>query len=141
MNKTIVDDCTLLNLPKISDNRGNLTFIEKGICPFEIKRIYYLYDIPAESIRGGHAHKSLNQIIIPLSGSFNIELDDGDNKKNIHLYRPYQGLFLCQMIWREINYFSSGAVCLVLASDIYNENDYYRSYPEFIESKYKLESC
>jgi len=138
MNKTSIQDCQLITLPKISDSRGNLTFLEEGICPFEIKRIYYLYDIPAESIRGGHAHKALKQILIPLAGSFNVLLDDGKNKKEVNLYRPYQGLLISPMIWRELNLFSSGAVCLVLASEKYDESDYFRVHEDFLKAKHPI---
>ena len=138
MTKTSIQDCQLITLPKISDSRGNLTFLEEGICPFEIKRIYYLYDIPAESIRGGHAHKALKQILIPLAGSFNVLLDDGKNKKEVNLYRPYQGLLICPMIWRELNQFSSGAVCLVLASEKYDESDYFRVHEDFLKAKHPI---
>jgi len=136
--KTSVANCEIINLPKIFDSRGNLTFLEEGICPFEIKRVYYLYDIPAESIRGGHAHKALKQILIPLAGSFNVLLDDGKNKKEVNLYKPYQGLLICPMIWREINQFSSGAVCLVLASEKYDESDYFRVHEDFLKAKHPI---
>jgi dTDP-4-dehydrorhamnose 3,5-epimerase-like enzyme len=139
MNKTSIHDCQLITLPKITDSRGNISFLEEGICPFEFKRIYYLYDVPAESIRGGHAHKALRQILIPLSGSFNVLLDDGDNKKEVNLYRPYQGLLICPMIWRELNQFSSGAVCLVLASEKYDESDYFRVREDFLRAKNLIE--
>lgn len=135
---TTVFDCKLLELPKISDSRGNLSFVEEGICPFEFKRVYYLYDIPAESIRGGHAHKALKQLIVPLSGSFKVLIDDGQNKKKINLYRPYQGLLICPMIWRELTQFSSGAICLVLASEKYDENDYFRIYEDFLRAKHAI---
>ena len=136
--KTSVANCEVINLPKIFDSRGNLTFSEDGICPFEFKRIYYLYDVPAESIRGGHAHKVLKQLLIPLAGSFNVLLDDGKNKKEVNLYRPYQGLLICPMIWRELNQFSSGAVCLVLASEKYDESDYLRVHEDFLKAKHPI---
>jgi hypothetical protein len=124
--------CKIIDLPKIHDLRGNLTFIETNKhIPFNIKRVYYLYDVPGGSERGGHAHKTLHQLIIAISGSFDIHLDDGYQKKTIHLNRSFCGLYLCPMIWREINNFSSGAVCLVLASDYYDELDYYRQYADF----------
>jgi len=138
MNRTSIQDCQLITLPKISDSRGNLSFLEEGICPFEFKRIYYLYDIPAESTRGGHAHKALKQLIIPLAGSFNVLLDDGDNKKEVNLYKPHQGLLICPMIWRELNQFSSGAVCLVLASEKFDEDDYFRFYEDFLKAKHPI---
>lgn len=127
-----IESCGLVNLPKISDPRGNLSFVESNRhVPFEIKRVYYLYDVPGGAERGGHAHKALHQLIIAISGSFDIHLDDGVSKKTIHMNRSYNGLYVCPMIWREIDNFSSGAVCLVLASDYYDEDDYYRDYQNF----------
>ena len=129
-----LSDCRLIDLPKISDPRGNLTFIEQQRhVPFDIQRVYYLYDVPAGGERGGHAHKELHQLIIALSGSFDVYLDDGFEKKRVHLNRPYQGLYVCPMIWRELDNFSSGSVCMVLASNLYSESDYYRFYDQFIE--------
>jgi len=126
-------DCKLIDLPKIPDRRGSLSFIEAGKhIPFIIKRVYYLYDIPAESDRGAHSHKTLQQLVIPLSGSFEITLGDGFNKQKYLLNKPYQGLYVAPMIWRELGNFSSGSVCLVLASDFYKEEDYYRDYDEFL---------
>lgn len=128
-----VDHCKLIDLPKITDPRGNLTFIEghKHI-PFEIKRVFYLYDIPTGSDRGAHAHKHLQQFLICLSGSFDVSLDDGYKKKNIHLNRPWHGLYIPPMIWAaEIN-FDPGSICLVFASELFDEADYYRNYNEFI---------
>lgn len=128
-------NCRLIDLPKIVDYRGNLSFIEAGEhIPFEIKRVYYLYDVPAGADRGGHAHKNLQQLLVPLAGSFNIVLDDGVEKETYQLNRPFQGLYITSRIWREINNFSSGSVCLVLASEHYDEDDYYRHYPDFIAS-------
>ena len=125
-------DCKLIDLPKIADARCNLTFVEGGRhVPFDIKRIYYLYDVPGGAERGGHAHKDLHQLIIAMSGSFDIVLDDGRQKKRIHLNRSYYGLYVCPMMWREMDNFSSGAVCLVLASNLYDEVDYYRDYGDF----------
>lgn len=127
-----LSDCRINELPKITDARGNLTFIEsQGHVPFEIRRVYYLYDVPGGSERGGHAHKQLQQLIIALSGSFSVELEDGQQKKTFHLNRPNFGLYICPMIWREINNFSSGAVCLVLASLHFDELDYIRRYEDF----------
>ena len=130
-----LSDCEIIALPKITDPRGNLTFIEAGRhIPFEIKRVYYLYDVPGGAERGGHAHKGLHQLIIAMSGSFDVILDDGAGKKRFHLNRSYFGLHVCPMIWREIDNFSSGSVCMVLASNLYDEGDYYRNYEEFIQA-------
>ena len=127
-----IKDCQIISLPKITDARGNLTFVEGGNhIPFDIHRVYYLYDVPGGAERGGHAHKELRQLIIAMSGSFDIVLDDGTEKKRFHLNRSYNGLYVCPMIWREMDNFSSGAVCLVLASNLYDENDYYRDYGDF----------
>jgi hypothetical protein len=128
-----INNCGLIELPKISDPRGNLTFIEgSNHIPFEIRRVYYLYDVPGGAERGGHAHKGLSQLIIAMSGSFDVILDDGGEKKRFHLNRSYQGLYLCPMIWRELDNFSSGSVCMVLASNIYEESDYYRDYNDYL---------
>lgn len=130
-----IDLCRIIELPKISDPRGNLTFIESNIhIPFNISRVYYLYDVPGGSERGGHAHKELSQFIIAMSGSFDVILDDSKKKKSIHLNRSYYGLYICPMIWRELNNFSSGSVCMVLASNRYEESDYYRNYNEFVDT-------
>jgi len=127
-----VDDCKIITLPKIEDYRGNLTFIENGNhIPFDIKRTYYLYDVPGGAERAGHGHKKLHQLMIAMSGSFDIILDDGTNKKTFQLNRSYKGLYIPPMMWRVVNNFSSGAVCMVLASDYYDEGDYYRNYEEF----------
>jgi hypothetical protein len=128
-----LDDCKLIDLPKIFEPRGNLTFIEGGRhVPFEIKRVYYLYDVPGGAERGGHAHKALHQLIVAMSGGFDVILDDGYTKNRIHLNRSYIGLYVCPMIWREIDNFSSGSVCMVLASNYYEESDYYRDHVEFL---------
>lgn len=128
-----IANCSIIDLPKIQDARGNLTFIEAGKhIPFAIQRVYYLYDVPGGAERGGHAHKELHQLIIAVSGSFDIQLDDGHSKKTVHMNRSYYGLYVCPMIWREIGNFSSGAVCMVLASNYYDELDYYREYNQFI---------
>lgn len=128
-----ISDCKFIELPKIHDPRGNLTFIEGGRhIPFDIQRVYYLYDVPGGAERGGHAHKGLRQLIIAMSGSFDVVLDDGREKKRFHLNRSYNGLYVCPMMWRELDNFSSGAVCMVLASNRYSEDDYYRDYDEFI---------
>jgi hypothetical protein len=122
-------NCKIIDLPKIEDPRGNLTFIEENNhIPFEIKRVYYLYDVPGGETRGGHAHKKLHQFIIAANGSFDVILDNGDKKKRFHLNRSYYGLYIKNMIWRELDNFSSGSVCLVLASDFYDEDDYIRDY-------------
>ena len=132
---SLIDKCKMLELPKIHDPRGNLTFVESGNhIPFDIKRVYYLYDVPGGSERGGHAHKGLFQLIIAMSGSFDVVLDDGNGKKRFHLNRSYQGLYVCPMIWRELDNFSSGSVCMVLASNVYDEADYFRNYEEFLSA-------
>ena len=130
-----IDLCRIIDLPKISDPRGNLTFIE-GMrhIPFDIRRVYYTYDVPGGADRGGHAHKALHQLIIAMSGSFDVTLDDGRNKKKFHLNRSYQGLYVCPMMWRYLDNFSSGSVCMVLASNLYEASDYYRDYNEFISA-------
>jgi dTDP-4-dehydrorhamnose 3,5-epimerase-like enzyme len=131
-----IDHCRIINLPKIFEPRGNLTFIEGGRhVPFAIRRVYYLYDVPGGSERGGHAHKELHQLIIAMSGSFDVILDDGENTKRVHLNRSYNGLYVCPMIWRELDNFSSGSVCMVLASNYYDEADYYRNYDEFMRAR------
>jgi hypothetical protein len=136
----VLGDCRVVELPKISDPRGNLTFVEQcDHIPFEIKRVYYLYDVPAGAERGGHGHIALHQLIVALAGSFDIQLDDGRAKRAFHLNRPYQGLYVCPMIWREINNFSSGAVCMVLASNFYDESDYYRDYEQFKSAVHEIE--
>lgn len=141
MSVDLISQCRLIDLPKISDPRGNLTFIENGRhIPFDIKRTYYLYDVPGGAERGGHAHKDLHQLIIAMSGSFDILLDDGSSKKRFHLARSYYGLYVCPMIWREMDNFSSGAVCLVLASNFYDESDYFRDYSDYQKALQELKS-
>jgi hypothetical protein len=126
----------VIDLPRINDPRGNLTFIEgERHVPFEIRRVYYLYDVPGGAERGGHAHRDLHQIIIAMSGSFDVVLDDGRQKKRFHLNRSYTGLYVCPMIWRALDNFSSGSVSLVLASNLYDPGDYYRDYDEFLLAK------
>ena len=130
-----ISDCKIVDLPKIEDNRGNLTFIEGGRhIPFDIQRVYYLYDVPGGAERGGHAHKALSQLIIAMAGSFDVVLEDGSERKRFHLNRSYYGLYVCPMIWRELDNFSSGSVCMVLASNLYDEADYYRDYQEYLRA-------
>jgi dTDP-4-dehydrorhamnose 3,5-epimerase-like enzyme len=133
--KNKLSKCEIINLPLINDQRGNLTFIEENRhIPFRIKRIYYLYDVPGEETRGGHAHKSLQQFIIAVSGSFDVVVDDGLNKKRFHLSRADYGLYIPTMLWRDLENFSQSAVCLVLASEYYKNEDYIRDYNEFKNS-------
>ncbi len=128
----------IIDLPKIADPRGNLTFVESDSqIPFDIQRVYYLYDVPGGSERGGYAHKGLHQLIIAMSGSFDVVLDDGKEKKRFHLNRSYHGLYIYPMMWRELDNFSSGSVCMVLASNKYEEDDYYRDYAEYMRSRWK----
>lgn len=130
-----VEDCRIIELPKIQDRRGNLTFIEnEKHIPFTIKRVYYLYDVPGGSERGSHAHKQLHQFVVAMSGSFDVVLDDGRQKKRFQLNRSHYGLYVCPMMWRYLDNFSSGAVCMVLASELYCENDYIREYDTFISA-------
>lgn len=130
-----LDDCLLINFPKITDERGNLTFIEGSRhVPFEIKRVYYLYDVPGGATRAGHAHKILHQVLIAMSGSFSITLDDGSNRRTFSLNRSYYGLYIPPLIWREIDDFSSGSVCLAVVSEYFEESDYYRDYNEFVHA-------
>ncbi len=133
--KTNLSKVEIIELPKIQDRRGNLTFVEGGShVPFDIKRVYYLYDVPGGSERGGHAHKELRQLIIAMSGSFDVVLEDGHEKRRYHLNRSYFGLFVPNMMWRELDNFSSGAVCMVLASNLYDEADYYRDYDDYLKA-------
>lgn len=134
MGKYKVSDCLMVELDKHhSDRKGNLTVVENGITlPFEVKRVYYLYDVPAGESRGSHAHRELEQLIVAASGSFTVTLDDGKNKKSFFLNRPYQGLYVKPGLWRDLDDFSSGAVCLVLASEVYDSTDYIRDYQEFL---------
>jgi hypothetical protein len=126
-------DCGIFELPKIPEARGNLTFIESNRhIPFDIKRVYYLYDVPGGADRGGHAHKELRQFMVAMSGSFDVLLDDGHETRMFSLNRSYYGLYICPMIWRTLNNFSSGAVCMVLASDYFTESDYFREYDDFL---------
>lgn len=136
MNNSVFD-CSIVTLPIVHNVAGNITAINnsEGLLPFKINRIYYLYDIPGGESRGGHAHKKLEQLIIAASGSFDITVDDGRAKRTVHLSRPNAGFYLPSGIWREMNNFSSGAVCLVLASEHYKEDDYIREYDEFANLK------
>ncbi len=125
----------LIDLPKIEDVRGNISVIEKGILPFPIKRVYYLYDVPSHALRGGHAHKEQWEFLIPISGSFDVVLKDGNNSQVVSLNKPYKGLLIKSNVWRELENFSSGSVCLVLASAVFDEEDYIRNYDEFKSMK------
>lgn len=133
MTRSTIDDCRLLELPRITDPRGNLTFLEGGRhVPFEIRRVFYLYDVPTEESRGAHAHHALRQFLICLAGSFDVAVDDGRARTRIHLNRPWKGLYVPPMIWAaEVN-FDPGSVCLVLASELYDEKDYIRDYDQYL---------
>jgi len=137
MKNTSIDDIEIISIPKIIDDegRGKLSVIEKSTIPFEIKRVYYLYDVPSDSFRGGHAHKNLIQFMIALSGSFEVKIDDGSNNKKVMLNKPNQGLLIPSGIWREMDNFSAGSVCLVLASEFFDESDYFRDYNTFLNYK------
>lgn len=131
--KRSVGECRIIDFPKIEDARGNLTFVEgDSHIPFEIRRVYYLYDVPGGAARGAHAHKGLHQLIIAMSGSFDVILFDGERERRYSLNRAYYGLYVCPMMWRSLDNFSSGAVCMVLASQRYGEDDYIRDYDEFL---------
>lgn len=131
-----LDSCYLIDLPKIASDQGNLTFVEgQRHIPFDIQRVYFMYDVPGGATRGAHAHRGLQQLMISMSGSFDIELDDGQNRKTWHLNRSYFGLIIGPMIWRNLTNFSSGSVCLVLASAPYDESDYIRDYSTFLSMK------
>ncbi len=130
-----LEQCRIINLPKIAEARGNLSFIESNKhVPFEIKRVYYIYDVPGGAERGGHAHKRLQQFVIAISGSFDVVLHDGRNEQRFHLNRSFYGLYISTMVWREIDNFSSGSVCLALASEFYDEGDYFREYNQFLKA-------
>ena len=135
MIKSTVHNIKLVEIPKIKDIRGNLSVVEKDIIPYEIKRVYYLYDVPSDAYRGGHAHKEQLELLIALSGSFEVTLDDGKSKRSIILNKPNKGLLIPKGIWRELQDFSSGSVCLVLASDVFDEEDYIRDYNDFLSFK------
>ena len=127
--------CRRVELPRVEDRRGNLTFIEGSRhVPFDIQRVYYLYDVPGGAERGGHAHRGLEQLIVAMSGSFDVVLDDGHGQERFHLNRSYTGLYVCPMVWRELDNFSSGSVCHHLASAPYDEGDYYREYGSFLRN-------
>ena len=131
----MIEKCKIIDLPKITDPRGNLTFIEGGKhIDFEIKRVFYLYDVPGGAERAGHALKTCQQFLIAMSGSFDVVLDDGHQKKRFHLNRSYCGIYIAPMVWRELENFSSGSVCMALASTFYDAPDYYRDYEEFFKS-------
>lgn len=136
MNKTTVYDCSIIQLDKNHNVAGNITAVNNNIeIPFETKRIYYLYDVPGGEARGGHGHKELQQLIIAASGSFDIIVDDGTTKRTFHLAQPYMGLYMPPGLWRELDNFSSGSICLVLASLPYDEEDYLREYDKFLKFK------
>lgn len=125
----------LISIPKIEDNRGNLSVIENDCIPFEMKRVYYLYDVPSGAERGGHSHIEQKEFLIALSGSFDVLLNDGKEQQKVTLNKPFEALLIHQGIWRELNNFSSGSVCLVIASAVFDETDYVREFEEFIVSK------
>ena len=125
----------IIHIPKIEDPRGNLSVIENGLIPYEIKRVYYLYDVPSGAERGGHSHKEQQEFLIALSGSFDVVLNDGFIEKTVTLNKPFQGLLIINGIWRELRNFSSGAVCLVVASDFFSEDDYIRKFEDFLATK------
>jgi dTDP-4-dehydrorhamnose 3,5-epimerase-like enzyme len=131
----MLNDIQLINFPVVEDVRGNLAFIQNDVLPFEFKRIYYLFDVPSNAFRGGHSHINQHEILIALSGSFEVVLDDGMEKKTFLLNKPNVGLPIATGIWRELQNFSSGAVCLVVASDVFEEADYVRDYEDFLDSK------
>jgi len=131
MPYTKIENIDLIEIPKITDPRGNLSVVEEGFLPYTVKRVYYLYDVPSGAYRGGHAHKEQQEFLIPLSGSFEVILDDGENKKSVTLNKPNKGLLIPTGIWRELENFSSGAVCLVLSSGRFLESDYIREYNDF----------
>lgn len=131
-----IDACVVLDLPKIADARGNLTFVEQHRhVPFDIKRIFYLYDVPTAADRGAHAHRHHHQFLICLSGSFDVEVDDGSNRRMVHLNRPWKGLHVPPMIWAAEKNFDAGSVCLVLSSDLFDEDDYIRDYDAYLAAR------
>lgn len=135
VSRVSLGECRLIDLPRIADERGNLTFIESSRhIPFDIKRVYYLYDVPGGATRAGHAHKALRQVLIAMSGSFTVTVDNGYQRKKFGLNRSYHGLYIPPMVWRELDDFSSGSVCLAVVSDFFDEADYYRDYAEFLRN-------
>lgn len=129
---SVLNDCKIVNFPKVTDYRGNLSFIEENRqIPFKIRRVYYLYDVPSGATRGGHAHKALHQVVIALSGSFDVILDDGYRRRSFFLNRPHYGLYIPPKVWRELENFSSNSVALSLVSQVYDESDYVRDYDAF----------
>jgi dTDP-4-dehydrorhamnose 3,5-epimerase-like enzyme len=135
MKQRSVEECRLIDLPKISNNSGNLTFMESGRhLPYDFRRVYYIYDIPGGAMRGSHAHKECHEFLIAISGSFDVTLDDGSTTKKFHLNRSHIGLYVCPAMWRDLDNFSSGAICLVFSSDYYDEKDYWRNYDDFINA-------
>jgi len=132
---TLKKSIAFIEIPRISDPRGNLAVIERDVLPFEVKRVYYLFDVPSGSQRGGHAHKALSQFLVALSGSFDVLLKDGKETQRITLNNPTKGLLIPPGTWRELENFSSGAICLVVASDVYEEEDYIRDYQDFLRFK------
>jgi dTDP-4-dehydrorhamnose 3,5-epimerase-like enzyme len=134
--RTTVYDCSVLYFPKIENRAGNISPLENNrTIPFEVKRVYYLYDVPGGETRGGHAHKALHQLVIAAGGSFDVLLNDGKNQRVVNLNRPYLGLYIVPGMWRELLNFSSGSICLVLASTHYDESDYIRDYNHFLNFK------
>ncbi len=140
MKKFSLDDCYIIDLDKHhSDRKGNLTVVENGVTlPFDVKRVYYLYDVPGGESRGAHAHKELSQFIVAASGSFSVTLTDGKERRTFFLNRPYKGLLVRPGMWRDLDDFSSGAVCMVLASDVYKEEDYIRDYEVFLKFREEI---
>ena len=132
---TTINGAICLDITKVHDTRGNLSVIEGNAIPFEMKRVYYLYDIPSGGKRGGHSHKECQELLVALSGSFDVIVNDGNEQKTVTLNKPNIGLLIPNGIWRELENFSSGSVCLVLASDVFEESDYIRDYPQFLETK------
>ncbi len=125
----------MIQFPRVTDQRGNLTFVEGSRhVPFDIRRVYYVYDVPGGAARAGHAHKALQQVIVAMSGSFDVTIDDGHHRERFSLNRSYVGLYIPSMVWRELDNFSSGSVCLSLASELYDESDYFRDYAAFLEA-------